>query len=163
MSKKISYSGILLAVNIILLLMSSIIPMNTIFFMGVASLPIAIVIMEYGTKTGIVFYIASTILSFIIIQNKAQWLMYVFTFGIYGLIKYFIEKGRPIYIEIILKLCFANIVVVLLYLILKTMVIIPINIITVLGFQVIFLVYDYVYSLFIDYYDEKLKRIVKLK
>lgn len=162
MSKKIAYSGILLGLNIILLLLSNIIPINTIFFMGLASLIISIVIMEYGSKTGILFYIASVILSFIVIHNKAQWIIYICTFGVYGLVKYIIEKGRPIYIEIILKLVFANMIVVCLYLILKTVVIIPINIITIILFQVAFLVYDYVYSLFIEYYNEKLKRIMKI-
>ena len=59
MSKKISYSGILLAINIILLILINVIPMNTIFLMGLASLPISIIIMEYGPKSGFVFYIAS--------------------------------------------------------------------------------------------------------
>ncbi|MGL5507278.1 MAG: hypothetical protein ACRDB0_05170 [Paraclostridium sp.] len=163
MSKKIAYSGILLSVNIILLLMTNIIPMNTMFLMGLASLPVSIIIMEYKIKTGIVFYIASVILSFIIIQNKVQWVMYVFTFGIYGLIKYFIEKGRPVCVELLLKLCFANAVIIVLCILLKTLVIIPINIITILGFQLVFVIYDYVYSLFIDYYNEKLKKIINIK
>ena len=36
--------------------------------------------------------------------NKFQWILYTFTFGVYGLIKYIIEKDRPIYIEYILKI-----------------------------------------------------------
>lgn len=163
MSKKIAYSGILLAVNILLLLMTNIIPINTMFLMGLSSLPISIIIMEYRVKTGIVFYIASVILSFIIIQNKVQWVMYVLTFGVYGLIKYFIERGRPVYVELLLKLCFANIVLIVLCILLKTLVVIPINIITILGFQLAFVIYDYVYSLFIDYYNEKLKKLMNIK
>lgn len=162
MSKKIAYGGILLGLNIILLLLSSIIPINTIFFMGLSSLPIAIVIMQYGTKTGAIFYMASIILSFIVLQNKAQWIMYVFTFGIYGLIKYLIEKGRAIFIEIILKLGFANLTIIILYSILKYMVVIPINLFTIISFQIAFIIYDYVYSLFIDYYEENIKKKIGL-
>ena len=163
MSKKITYSGILLGLNILLLLISNLISINTMFFMGLASLIISVIVMEYGVNTGLVFYIASIILSFIVMPNKAQWLLYTLTFGIYGLVKYFIEKGRPIYIEVILKLIFANLVAVILYLILKNIVIIPINIITIIVYQVAFLVYDYVYSLFIEYYNEKIKRIINIK
>lgn len=163
MSKKITYSGILLGLNIVLLLISNLISINTMFFMGLASLIISVIVMEYGVNTGVVFYIASIILSFIVMPNKAQWLLYTLTFGIYGLVKYFIEKGRPIYIEVILKLIFANLVAVILYLILKNIVIIPINIITIIVYQVAFLVYDYVYSLFIEYYNEKIKRIINIK
>lgn len=163
MNKKIAYSGILLGLNIVLLLISNLISINTMFFMGLASLIISVIVMEYGVNTGVVFYIASIILSFIVMPNKSQWLLYTLTFGIYGLVKYFIEKGRPIYIEVILKLIFANLVAVILYLILKNIVIIPINIITIIVYQVAFLVYDYVYSLFIEYYNEKIKRIINIK
>lgn len=163
MSKKIAYSGILLGLNIVLLLISNLISINTMFFMGLASLIISVIVMEYGVNTGVVFYIASIILSFVVMPNKAQWLLYILTFGIYGLVKYFIEKGRPIYTEVILKLIFANLVAVILYLILKNIVIIPINIITIIVYQVAFLVYDYVYSLFIEYYNEKIKRIINIK
>lgn len=163
MSKKITYSGILLGLNILLLLISNLISINTMFFMGLASLIISVIVMEYGVNTGVVFYIASIILSFIVMPNKSQWLLYTLTFGIYGLVKYFIEKGRPIYIEVILKLIFANLVAVILYLILKNIVIIPINIITIIVYQVAFLIYDYVYSLFIEYYNEKIKRIINIK
>lgn len=163
MSKKITYSGILLGLNIVLLLISNLISINTMFFMGLASLIISVIVMEYGVNTGVVFYIASIILSFVVMPNKAQWLLYILTFGIYGLVKYFIEKGRPIYTEIILKLIFANLVAVILYLILKNIVIIPINIITIIVYQVAFLIYDYVYSLFIEYYNERIKRIINIK
>lgn len=161
MSKKIAYGGILLALNTILLLLINVIPINTLFIMGVASLIISIVIMEWGPKSGVIFYIGTVILSFIVMTNKAQWVAYILTFGVYGLVKYFIEQDRQIYIEYILKLIFANIMIFILYLILKTFIQIPINIILVLAFEVVFLIYDYVYTSFIGYYNEKLKKLIK--
>ena len=160
MSKKIAYSGILLAVNLILLILTNIISINTLFLMGLASLPISIIIMEYGPKSGFVFYLASVILGFIVINSKFHWVLNTFTFSIYGLIKYIIERDRPIYIEYILKMLFANIAIFIVYLILKPFVYIPINIFTVLTFEVLFIVYDHVYSLFIEYYNTKLKKII---
>ena len=77
--------------------------------MGLASLPISIVIMKYGPKSGFVFYLASIFLGFIVINSKFQWVLNIFTFSIYGLIKYIIEKDRPIYVEYFLKFLFANI------------------------------------------------------
>ena len=55
MSRKIAYGGILLALNCIILLLVNIIPINTLFLLGLSSLPIAVVIMEYGPKAGITF------------------------------------------------------------------------------------------------------------
>lgn len=163
MSKKVAYGGILLGINIILLLLINVIPINTLFLMGLASLPISIVIMEYGPRSGVAFYIACSVLSFIVMTSKTQWVLYVFTFGIYGLIKYVVEQDRPIFIEYILKLLFANIAVILVYFILRAFVYIPVNIITIGLFQVAFIVYDYVYTSFIEYYNVKLRQIIKYK
>ena len=82
MSRKVAYGGILLALNCILLLLVNVLPINTLFLLGLASLPISIVIMEWGPKVGVVFYIGSVLLSFIIMAQKAQWILYIFTFGI---------------------------------------------------------------------------------
>ena len=161
MSKKIAYSSILLAINLILLILINIIPMNTLFLMGLASLPISIIIMEYGPKGGVIFYIASVLLGFIIINNKVQCVLNSFTFCGYGLIKYFIERDRPIYIEYLFKIAFANIDMFIVYMILRQFIYMPINLIIILTFEVLFIVYDNIYSLFIEYYDTKLKRILR--
>lgn len=158
MSRKIAYSGILLSLNIIILTLVNIIPTNTLFLLGLASLPISIVIMEYGPKSGIVFYMGSVLLSFMIMANKAQWILYIFTFGIYGLIKYIIEKDRSFLQEYILKFLAANILIIFAYMILKQFIYIPVNVITVLVFEIAFIIYDFVYSQFIDFYNNKLKR-----
>ena len=146
MSRKIAYAGMLLAVDTVLFLMVNVFQTNTIFLLGLASLPIAIVIMNWGPKTGIAFYIASLVISFIAMANKIHWIIYVLTFGIYGLIKFIIEQDRPIYIE---------------YIIIRQFIVIPQKWYLVILFEVVFLVYDYVYSLFIDYYNEKLNKYFK--
>lgn len=161
MNRRVAYGGILLAVNIILLLLINVIPMNTLSLMGLASLPISIVIMEWGPKSGIAFYVGSIILGFIVIVNKAHWILYAPTFGVYGLVKYLIEKDRPIYIEYIFKLLFANIVMVLVYFLLKQFVYVPMNLMMIITLQALFLIYDYMYTLFIDYYNRKLRKIIK--
>lgn len=161
MSRKIAYGGILLSLNIILLIMVNVLPINTLFLLGLASLPLSIVIMEWGKKMGVIFYMGSVLLSFFVMANKAQWLLYVFSFGVYGLVKYFIERDRSFFVEYALKLISANALILIIYIILKSFVYIPVNIITILIFEISFIIYDYMYSLFIDYYNEKLKRIIK--
>lgn len=163
MSKKVAYSGILLGVHTILLILINIIPMNTLFIMGISSLIISIIIMEFGPKSGVVFYLASIILSFLVINNKAQWVLYNLTFGVYGLIKYIIEQDRSIYLEYILKIIFANILLMITYFILKGFIYIPINILIIIAFQVVFMIYDSVYTKFIDYYETKIRKIINYK
>ena len=161
MSKNISYSGILLAINIILLILCNIIPTNTMFFMILASLPVSVVIMEFGIKSGVVFCIASAILSFMVFVNKFEWLLYFTTFCVYGILKYLIEKDRNVFLEYFLKILYANSSVGVLYFLLKDLIFIPMNVFIVLAFQVLFLIYDYIYSYFIDYYNLKFRKILK--
>jgi hypothetical protein len=160
MNKKIAFAGMLLAVNVLLLFLINIIPNNTMFLMGLASLLVAVVVMEWGLKTGIAFYMGSALLGFLVMSNKVHWVVYVCTFAIYGIVKYLIEKDRPIYLEYVLKLVFANIAVFTLYFILRAIVYIPMNIFIILAFQVIFLVYDYAYTVFINYYNQKLRKMI---
>lgn len=162
MSKNMAYSGLLLALNIVFLILSFVIPTNTLFFMGLASILISIVIIEQGIKWGIVFYIASSILSFLFMPDKLNWITYTCTFGLYGIIKYFIERDRNLLVEYILKLSIFNIIIGIGYFFTKEFINIPLNIITVLLAQVVFLIYDYSYSLAINYYYEKIrKNIIK--
>lgn len=161
MSRKIAYGGMLLALNCIILLLINILPINTLFLLGLSSLPIAVVIMEYGPKAGIIFYMGSFLLSFMILANKSQWILYIFTFGIYGLVKYMIEKDRSFVKEYVLKLLSANILIIITYFILRPFIYIPVNIITIIVFEISFIIYDFVYSKFIDYYNLKLRKLVQ--
>ena len=53
MSKKIAYGGMLLSLNAILLILINIIPINTLFLLGLASFIIYIVIDEWGPISGL--------------------------------------------------------------------------------------------------------------
>ena len=53
--------------------------------------------------------------------------------------------------------------VLILYFIVREFVHVPMNIISIVIFEVVFVVYDYMYSRFIDYYNLKLKSIIKIK
>lgn len=161
MSRKVAYGGILLALNIILLMLVNIVPINTLFLLALASLPVSIVIMEWGLKSGVAFSIGSIILGFIFMASKSQWIIYALTFGVYGIVKYFIETDRPIYMEYILKLLFANLIISVEYFLLKEFVYIPVNIITIISFEIIFLIYDYMYTSFIGYYKNKIRNLIK--
>ena len=49
------------------------------------------------------------------------------------------------------------------YFILRGFIYIPINILTILAFQVVFMIYDSVYTKFIDYYETKIRKIINYK
>lgn len=164
MSKKISFLGMLLGINQIMLFFSSIVPGNRLFFLGIASLPVALVIIEFGLKSGILFYIASALLSVIIIFNKVYLVPYILFFGIYGVIKYLIEKDRNIVLEYMLKLISFNTLLMIGYFTVKYLIFaaLKMNVVVFALAQVAFLAYDYAYGLFISYYYNKIKGKIRM-
>lgn len=161
-SKVIASGGMMLALEAIILIAMNFVPINTIFIMGLASLISSIIIMEYGSRAGAVFSIASVLISFLIISNKFQWILFALTFAIYGSVKEFIERGRDIKIEWIIKIVFANIIFVVLNFLLGEFISEEMSLIFLVPFyNVAFVVYDIVYSQFILFYERDIRKHIK--
>lgn len=168
-TKRTAYLGVLLALNQILLIIPIIMQYSTIYFFSVAALLVGIVILEYNLRYGIVFYIASSLLSFIISVNKIEIITYIGFFALYSIVKYLIELyvnqyDKSVIIEILLKELFFNTVMIIGYLIMIQFVKFYIQWWMILGVEVFFIVYDYLFGYFIHVYIDKIKpRIKSLK
>ncbi|PRR81093.1 hypothetical protein [Clostridium vincentii] len=108
-AKDITLGGIMVALGIMTLYLTTIIPVNTLSILTLASCFIPITILRSNIRTACFVYVATALMSFFIVPINYA-IMYTLLFGIYGIVKYFIEKIRKIPIEIILKLLFFNIV-----------------------------------------------------
>lgn len=86
-AKKISFLGLLLAILVLLVILGSVIETNTLFLLGLASFCVGIAIRETSLKSGLVFYIASVLLSFFIAPNK----FHCITFAALGLYIFIVE------------------------------------------------------------------------
>ena len=158
-SKKMAFGGILLALEAIFFMLINFVPMNTIFFMVLASFISSIIIIEFGEKTGTIFTFASILLSFMIIGNKVQWFIYAISFALYGLVKSLIERGRFRGTEYCIKLVFANIVFVIMYFVLKSFLTeVQYMFVLFIGLNATFLIYDLFYGQFIRMYENKLRK-----
>lgn len=162
-SKNIAQSGIIIALTLIILYSSNLLPISTLSILTLASCLIPICILRTSIKNAILVYIACSILSFLIVPLNIA-LLYTLFFGIYGLIKAFIEKLNKRSLELVIKLCSFNILVVILYFIsssiLTTLNIkMPLFIIWIIS-QAAFILYDYALTLIISYYLNKLHKRV---
>lgn len=154
-AKDMALGGVLVALTIVTLYLTLVIPTNTIAIMTLASLYIPICLIRSNIKTSIFVYVASTAISFFILPINYS-LMYLLFFGIYGLVKHFIENINKMYLEIILKLIFFNVAITIGLISLKLLGIdldmkFSIGILYILA-QPIFLVYDYALSMLITMY-----------
>ncbi len=161
-SKGIAYLGVLLALNQVFIIASSIIKTNTIALLALASLVIAVVIVEFGAKSGILFYIASVILGFFLTTNQIEFVSYILFFGLYSIVKYAIEKKsffvkQAILLEMTLKLLFFNLSALCIYFLLREFAVIKLYWWLILVAEIAFIVYDYAFGVFINYYITKIK------
>ncbi|HEX3029347.1 MAG TPA: hypothetical protein VHT34_08600 [Clostridia bacterium] len=163
-SKKIALSGMLLALVIIALYLASFLP-GKLSLYALSSFLVAVIIIEFNVKAGWIFYIASCLLS-LIIPDKLSILPYILFFGIYGIIKMYIEMLRKIIIEYILKLLFFNTFLLAAFLMLQKLDLIPAKLqgmpiwIAAAVLQLVFLLYDYIYTMFIQYYCNRIKKFI---
>jgi len=158
-SKKIAYGAIINLLTVVSLYLASILPTNRLFFFGLSSFFLSVIVIEFGVSFAFTTFMASSILGLIIIPNKMILVPYIMFFGYYGIVKFFIEKINNVYIEWIVKLMIFNISVVMVYLFTNRVLFSEIKIygptwaFIYLG-ELIFIIYDISYSFGISYYKK---------
>lgn len=164
-TKKVALGGLMLALQMATLFIAGFVPGIELTIYALSSLYAAIIIIETNISGGIIFYFASALLALLIIPNKAAILPYIFFFGIYAIIKFLIEKIGKQLIEIPLKLVFFNTSIGAGIILFESMFLGNINlpeysrILLILGGQVLFLLYDYLFTLLIAFYRKRFSRL----
>ncbi|NFG54224.1 hypothetical protein FC791_04005, partial [Clostridium botulinum] len=137
-SSNIAKGGIFTAISFLLIYLSTILPVNKLSLLATASAIIPIAIISTNAKNGFLVYLSTSILCSIVVGiSRISVIFYIVFFGLYGIIKYYIERLNKLYIEIILKFAFFNICLIVLLYIYK------------LFFQGITIINKYIYMYFI--------------
>lgn len=176
-TKDMALGGVLVAITSVILYSTAILPVSTISILTLASAIIPVCIIRSDIRTAVIVYIASSLIAFFLIPIKIGLLYFLF-FGVYGIVKYFIERLRKEKLELILKLIFFNIsfaigfviiqnilginIVVGLELIISKFFTTSSNIIAIMVLwiiaQPVFLIYDYAMTMIITFYMEKIHK-----
>lgn len=165
-TKRLALNGILGALSVICLLLADILPTNRISLYALSSFFISISIIENGIKAGWIFYAATCLLSFIVVPEKLGIVPYVIFFGIYGIVKFYIERLDRLVIEYILKFTYFNACMGIALWALKGLfryelrIMLPVWLL-VAAAEIVFFIYDIVYTMFINYYRNKLRALIK--
>lgn len=161
-SSNLARGGIYTTLSFMCIYLSSFLPINKLFLLGLASAIIPISVITTNVKNTFLVYIATSLLSAMIIGlNRGTVLCYIIFFGLYGIIKYYIEKLNKLPIEILLKYLYFNISIIILIFIGKLF--FPLitvrnkNIyIYIIISEIIFIIFDYTLTLFIFYIQKHL-------
>jgi hypothetical protein len=147
--------------------MASILPTSRISLYAIGSFFVSVIVMEFGVKSAWVFYAVTCLTSVFVVPEKTAVIPFALFFGAYGIVKYHIEKIGKIITEYVLKYLYFNVCLFLAVFLVKELFLESIRIdfpwwIVIVVLEVVFIIYDYVYTLFVRYYISKIKRIVKM-
>lgn len=166
MSRKIAFAGVFACVSVVLLFISAVMPTGKLTLYFLASLPVAFTIIESGAGAGITLYFVVCILSALVSGNIFGIIPFMIFFGHYPIFKFYIEKKRKVLVEVLLKLGVFNLSMLFWYLLYKGLFIaaIPVQFAgnsilaaaLIAAMQVVFFIYDYVFSKLLFYYESKL-------
>lgn len=156
-ARSLALAGLLAAGVMILLYMAMIVPNLKAVLYGLASLPMAVVVLETDRKTAVLFYLATAGLALILLPDKMAALPYVLVLGGYGFVKSLAETKTSRFLEWVLKLLYFDIALILYYFLIAKIlfpaIVWPLSPVWLgLAAQGLFVLYDYVYSLAIHYY-----------
>jgi len=152
-SKEMALLGVLLGLNQLFIILSSVVETNTIILMSGASLIVGVVIVEFGVKSGILFYAASCMLGFFLTFNKVEIITYILFFGMYSIIKHIIEvRIVNKKAQYAVKFTYFNLSLLIMYFVIKIFITLELHWWMILGGEILFFIYDYAFTIFINYY-----------
>ena len=158
-AKEITLSAVLTALTIVILYLNLILPISTISILTLASLLIPVALIRGSMKSAIFVYIASSIIGFFILPINII-ILYILFFGIYGIVKFYIEKINKLPLEIFIKIIFFNIILFLSFFVFKSFIPVEITKLPIWLFliiaQIVFLVFDYALTLLISFYLQRI-------
>lgn len=159
-------SGVMMALLIILLYLRTLVPVMDLSLYTVISFLPAIVLIETNYKFAWMFFLGSVLISLILPVNKLALLPFYSFFGYYGIIKYHFEKFKFKIIGFILKLIvFYGAIVLNFYfarIFLPDYISESISLILLLIVATPFLfIYDYLYTLAIILYENKIRKRIR--
>jgi hypothetical protein len=158
----IAKGGLFTALTIIFLYLSSMLPTSRLFLIALAACIIPLSIITTNINNTIIVYVASSILS-LLLGLRGSALVYIVFFGLYGFVKYYVERLRKAPLEFVLKFIFFNLCIITMYLMYKLFSLgipklnIPIYY-GIVAFEIVFVIYDYALTVVISYMNKRIKR-----
>lgn len=165
--RAIALGGVFLALSMVTLFLATITPGIELTLYTLSSFFVAFVVIETDIKGGWVFYFASVLLSAILIPNKAAILPYAMFFGLYPVVKYYIEGKRTPYkwLELLIKLAFFNFIFGVGVFFIGHLFLGAINLpkialpLLIIAAQGGFLFYDYLFTIVVGFFMRKRQRL----
>lgn len=167
-SFQIAFAGIITALSVALLYLGGAIWILAYVMPMLAGLIMIFTTESFGTKTALLVYACVSVLSVFLIADKECALMYVMYFGYYPILKPLIEKFKSKFLVWLSKLIVFNTAIVFVELLCFFVFHIPFDdffgkwgmVILLVCANVVFFMYERLFSLVLILYQKKLKNIL---
>lgn len=172
-SYKVSLGGVVGALSVVLMLLTSLVPFGTYAFPAFAGVLLICVVIELGYSWAFIVYTVVSALSFIFLTDKEAALYYVVFLGFYPIIKGLIEKLRYKTLQYVLKFSVFNVCMVIAFYLSISLLSIPKESFNLFGVylpwvflllgNVVFIMYDYCISKVVTVYILKIHKLLSNK
>lgn len=168
-SKVIAYSGVATALSVVMLFLGSIFWVLGYTMPLVASLVMIILLDSISQKSALLTFVSTSVISFILLNDKECVLLYMLFFGYYPLIRDKINEIKPKFLSYLLKFVTFNAAMVLTQILCVYVFGIPFDdmlgkwgiVVFVLCLNLVFVAFDKLYTLLLRLYRIKLKKKVE--
>ena len=155
--------GICTALAVIFMFGASFVPGIELTLFLISSLFTAVMVLEAGAAGGLSVFAAASLLGLILVPNKLALIPYIFCFGYYAVLKFYIEKIKSGVLQMTIKVVYFAAIVLLGLLVFKSVLTAGIHMpdwpvagLIIAGI-VMLVLYDYVMTFLINWYRRRFK------
>lgn len=168
-SKVIAYSGIVSALSVVMLFLGSVIWILGYTMPLVSSLIMIVLIESVSKKSALLTFVSTSLISFILLNDKECVLLYVLFFGYYPLIRDKVNEIKPKFLSTLIKYLAFNAAMVLTQILCVYVFGIPFDdmfgkwgiLIFAVCLNLVFTVFDKLYTVLLKLYKIKLKNKIE--
>lgn len=169
-NSKIALGGIISALSLALMLMTSVLPFLTYTLPILSGALLMLIVIEIGKKWALYVYISVSIISMFILADKESAIMYLMFFGYFPILKSVLEKKLKGFFEYLIKFLVFNSSILLSYVIIVYIFRLPVETMTktylvliLISANVLFYMYDLMLTkLVMAYISNWRKSFIKL-
>ncbi len=170
MTRKLSLASVLAGLMAVTLAASVLAPTGRLIFLMLASLCVLVTVIECGTHFALMSYAAASVICAIFVPFKVQTIAFIAFLGYYPIVKRYIENLHNLGLEWLAKILFFSPLLLIVYLVFRYALLpkIELGVIfqfvfdhipaVVLALEAVFILYDYLLSLFASYYENVLQQ-----
>ena len=165
--KKIVVAGVLAALSVIILYLGCAIEVLDLTMSAIVSLLVVVIVIEMGYKYAWLTYIATAILSILLLPQKSPAIFYACFMGFYPIIKSYLERINSALVRWIIKLVVGNAALALMFILMSLF--LPdefeggwLMLVTYLLGIIAFLMYDVALSKLITLYFVRIRDRIKI-